>query len=487
MLLTNNKNLPLVVIFGRTNVGKSTLFNKLTEKKQALVSGIAGTTRDANRGLVRWRGLEFELCDTGGIMKVDNLFSTKKITGAARTTDEIQQKIEEQARDNLSRADLILFLVDNASGLLPDDRETALALKKILGKRQDRVLLVVNKVDGRGTRPRAAEFNRLGLAEPMLVSAVTGAGTGDLLDEVVGRLPSLVSAMAKKTNPTDSAAKVGLDEEIKVLIIGKPNVGKSSLLNRLLGEERVIVSPIPHTTREPQDILLGYKDKTIRLIDSAGLSRRGRQKAFKDDESAKLIKYGILKTLGRLKEAHLVLFVLDINEEITRQDARILEEIIEAQKSIIIIANKWDLISEKDTVKFTNYIYGRLPFAAFAPVQFTSALTGGKVGKILDLVLEVAEQRKKEISASQLNTFLMKIVKLHKPAKGKGLKAPHIHEFKQTWSRPPRFSLRIGAKDDLHFSYVRFITNRLREKFGFSGTPIKIEVVKNKRVHGSHR
>lgn len=462
-----NNGLPLVVIFGRTNVGKSTLFNCLTEKRQALVSSIEGTTRDSNIGRVEWQNRTFEIVDTGGIIDLNQLLNPNK------KNDEIQAKVEQQARNFIQQADLIMFVVDNKTGLLPQDRQMALLLKKILGDKKDNIILVVNKVDSYKQAAKAAEFNKLSLGEPITISATTGAGSGDLLEIALKKLPQ-----QKKVKIEEEK------EEIKVIMIGKPNVGKSSLLNSILGEERVIVSPIPHTTREPQDTEIIFKDKLIRLIDTAGISRKGQQAGYRKKDGNQLEKYGIEKSLHSLEKADIALLVLDINEEITHQDAKIVEEIVDRQKSIIIVANKWDLIEERNTKKFTESIYDKLPFINWAPIVFVSALTGNKVGKIPELILTVAEQRKKEISESILNTFLMRIVKIHKPAKGKGLKHPHIHKFEQINIDPPTFEIRIGSKDNLHFSYLNFINNRLREKFGFLGTPIRLWVRKNRKVHG---
>jgi len=261
------------------------------------------------------------------------------------------------------------------------------------------------------------------------------------------------------------------ENQIKVCILGKPNVGKSSLLNSILGYERVIVSPIPHTTREPQDTEIEYEDYLIKLIDTAGISRKGRK-------TKGLEKHGIDKTLAVLKKADLALMVFDISEELTKQESKIAEEIINRKKSLILIANKWDLITEKDVVKFTQYIHSSLPFAQFAPIQFVSALTGLKIKKIMDLIIEIKKNREIEISDSQLAKFLNSIVKIHKPAKGKGKRHPRLYKLSQVKINPPQFELNIGTKDDLHFSYVRFIENRLREKFNFTGTPLSIKVKK---------
>ena len=479
MTSTAKNKLPLVVIFGRTNVGKSTLFNCLTESRQALTSDVSGTTRDANRATVNWRAATFELCDTGGIIDLKHFREqAKKVSLRAASGKEIQQKVEDQARLLLNQADLILFLVDNKSGITSEDRLMVGALRKILPEKMNKVLLIANKVDSRAQAARASEFSRLGLGEPLLISASSGAGTGDMLDIVLDKLP-------KKIKPGEAADEK--KEEIRILIVGKPNVGKSSLLNSILGEERVIVSPVPHTTREPQDTLLSYQGKTFRLVDTAGISRAGQQKAFKEKISDKLIKFGIAKTLARLREVDVAVMVLDASVPLTHQDSHIAEEIVSAGKGLLIVANKWDLIKEKDTKYFTALIYGKLPFIAWAPIQFTSALTGAKVKNILDLALTINEERRRSLTDKEADNFLKWAVKVHRPSKGRGVKYPRLFDFKQIAIRPPRFSVRIGSKEDLHFSYIRFMMNRLRELYGFQGTPIIIEVEKNKRVHGSHQ
>jgi GTPase len=466
------KNLPTVVIFGRTNVGKSTLFNCLLEKRQAITSDIAGTTRDSNVGVAEWSGRQFELVDTGGIINLDRFL--EKNHGRKPGVDMIQDKIEAQAKTYLKKADLILFVLDGKDGLLPIDRELANLLKKLMDQNIENVVLVVNKIDNfRRQGERASEFYKLAMGEPISISATTGAGTGDMLDAIIARLPK-----EKKKKEEEEA------EEIRVIMIGKPNVGKSSLLNSLLGEERVIVSPVAHTTREPQDTVIRYKDRQIRLVDTAGLSRKGQQVGYKKKHKNQLERFGIAKSLHSLDEANITLLVLDINDELTHQDAKIVEEIVNRKKSLIIIANKWDLIEEKNVKDWTRKIYMRLPFVQWAPILFVSASTGSKTNKILDLILQVSEERKREISASILNTFLMKLVKMHKPTKGKGFVNPRIRRFEQVGINPPLFEVRIGAKESLHDSYTHYITNRLREKFGFTGTPISIWVSKKRKVHG---
>lgn len=463
------KKTPLIVIFGRTNVGKSTLFNCLREKKQALVSPIEGTTRDSNIGLVSWRGHELKFVDTGGIMDL------KFLAGSTKKTSDIEEKVQIQAREFLKQADLILFVVDAKAGLLPQDKQMAILLKKNTDTKK--LMLVANKVDSQRDLPKSSEFFKLSFGDPVNISAANGSGTGDLLDLILEKINGNLESPEREEEFEET--KVVVRPTLKVCIIGKPNVGKSSLLNSILGYERVIVSPVPHTTREPQDTLIKFRGQPVRIIDTAGISK-------KSGKSDGLEKYSTQKSLSVLNKADLALLILDINEEITHQDAKLVEEILERKKSLVIIANKWDKIEERDTKKYKNYIYGKLPFAQFVPIQFASALTGEKVRQILGTILKIHNERQLIISESQLNKFLLQIVKIHRPSKGKGVKHPHIHEFRQVAANPPKFTLRIGSKEDLHFSYVRFIENRLREKYGFLGTPITIAVTKYKNVHGSH-
>ena len=467
----NNKH-KLVAICGRTNVGKSTLFNAFTEKRQALVSDIAGTTRDSNLGTAEWRGLSFDLIDTAGLLD-SRALANKKIKD-----DDIDSQTQKQARSYLKMADLIIFVVDNKDGLLAEDKEIAEGLKKNK-LYKEKTIIVANKVDSFRLAPETAQFYKLGLGQPYIISAATGMGTGDLLDIIVEKLGGAKIPKRNLEIDDDALPVIETDQPVKLCIIGQPNVGKSSLLNSLLGYERVIVSPIPHTTREPQNTKLIYKDQKIIIVDTAGITRR-RQKA------GKLEQAGILKSLKSLEQADIALLILDISQPLTHQDAKIIQEIVDRGKSLFIIANKWDLVSERDTKKWTASIYDKLPFAAWAPIQFISAKTGEKVSKILDVALEISKNRKLQLSDSQCDKFLKAVVKIHKPAKGKGLKAPRIYEFKQTKNNPPRFLIRIGPNDDLHFSYVRFMANRLRERHSFIGTPLRISVTKDRKSHTTY-
>lgn len=486
------KKLPTVVIFGRTNVGKSTLFNKIVEKNLALIADIDGTTRDSNIANSEWNGIPFTLIDTGGIMDLDFLLGKKAETG------DIEARVQKQASDYLAKADLILFVVDAKAGVLPQDKEMSGLLKKILPDNK-KIMLVVNKSDTQALRKNAAPFYRLAMGEPITVSATTGSGTGDLLDEITDYLKIKFPLLKKNSKIIKEDLLIELQDRkeelrnaVKVCFIGKPNVGKSSLINKIVGYERAIVSPVPHTTREPQDIEFTYKDKLIKLIDTAGLSKQGQRDHKKSRVPAKikdvkaLEKMSIEKSLYSLNKADTALLVLDINEELTKQDARIIEEIVIRKKSLLIVANKWDLVEEKDTKKYTEIIYDFLPFATWAPIVFVSAKTGSKVGKILDILVEIDKDRRVELSEAQLDRFLSKVVKMHKPAKGTGTKHPHIYKIHQTSVNPPIIEVKIGSKDNLHFSYVRFLSNRLREKFGFTGTPISVKVLRNKKIHGMH-
>lgn len=464
MFKEEKKELPLVVICGRANVGKSTLFNCLTEKKQALISNIAGTTRDSNIGRVEWNNSSFELIDTAGI--TETYYSKNKAS-------DLDLQVEKQALSYLDKADLIVFLVDAKAGLMTEDKNLFKEIQKN-NDYKEKMVLVANKVDSFKLAPETAVFNKLGLGEPKIISSVSGLGTGDLLDFIVDEIDKERIHKVEKESLENTK-----DEVVKVCLVGKPNAGKSSLLNSIVGYERVIVSPIAHTTRESQDTNINFKGNKLKIIDTAGISKQGKR-------SKGLERFGIERTLSTLKRSDIALMVLDLSEEITNQDLKIIEEINNLQKSLIIIANKWDKIEDRNTKEWLQAIRIKIPFVNYAPIQFISAKTGEKVGKIMDLIVTVAEQRKLSLSDSQTEKFLKNVVKIHKPAKGKGTKAPRIYEFKQLKSNPPLFYLRIGPNDNLHFSYVRFMENRLRDRHGFLGTPIKIKVAKHKKSHTTY-
>jgi len=461
---------PNVVIVGRINVGKSSFFNRLTETDKALTSKVAGTTRDYNLGQVNWRKKTFNLIDTGGINidilkhSIQLLLSTKTIKKKEPKTDVIEKEIINQTKTALTKADLILMIVDGQAGLLPEDKELALVLKKI----KTPILLVANKIDSQKYQHQINDFFKLGLGQPWPVSAVNGSGTGDFLDELIKKI-KWPAGRPKKI--------IQSAETIKVAMIGKPNVGKSSLVNKILGEKRVIVSPTPRTTREPQDTEITYKDQKITLIDTAGL----RKKARIEPGLEKIITK---KTLAMINTADIILLITEVEQPLTRQDSHLAGLIKETGTGIILVANKWDLIEDKDKkidTKIQKQYQIDFPHLNFVPLIFISAKTGRNVDKILDLILEVYEQKQKEIPDKALERILKKIVKQHRPRQAKGAKRPHLYTLTQASSNPPEFIVTVGEKQNVHFSYLRFIENQLRKKFGFLGVPLKIRVTQLKR------
>lgn len=471
--------LPRVVIFGRANVGKSTLFNTLTERKQALIADIAGTTRDANFGDMNWRGTDFELVDTGGFLDLKFLASKKA------NPDSIDERVQVQARQLVTRADLILFLVDNNDGLMEQDKQMAKIIKKIITD-PAKIILIANKVDNAKRTNDASVFYQLGLGEVHAISAVSGAGTGDLLDILIARLKDqqpetkvkkIKERKVENTNETREEAAAAAenveDDTIKIAIIGKPNVGKSSLMNSLLGYERVIVSPIAHTTREPQNTKLTFNGRNFVLIDTAGINKHW-------DHTDRLTKMGIAKSLAIINEADIVFLVLDVSDELTKQEAKLTEEIITLHKSLIIVANKWDLVPDRDPKIHTRRIYQTLPFVQFAPVHFMSAKNRTKLDSLMNLAIKIADNRKLQVTYSQLLKFIKGCINKHKPTKGKGTRFPHIYNFFQTKSNPPEFAIQVGSKEYLADSYLHYVANQLRLRYDLEGTPINIWVDKRR-------
>ena len=462
ILITPNK-LSTVVIVGRTNVGKSFLFNRLTESGKALVSEIEHTTRDYNTGKVNWRTKTFTLIDTGGVnienlkKSIQSLLPGKKVKSLDQV-DLIEKEIIEQTKLALAKADLLLMVADGKAGLNFEDKELALVLKK-LGKP---VFLIVNKIDRLKLHHQVNEFFKLGLGKPFPVSAANGSGTGDMLDELIKKIKG------QKGRPKKEAG----EKPVRIAIIGKPNVGKSSLINKVLGEKRVIVSPMPQTTREPQDTAISYQDKKIILIDTAGLKKQAKIAPGLDSLASR-------RTLGVLKRASVILFVTDASQPISKQDAALVGLMKDAGAGIILVANKWDLIpgkTDKSDNLVRSYYQRAFPFLSFAPIIFTSALTGRNVEKILDLALAVNREREKEVSDEDLKTVLKTVIKRQYPAPAEGEKQPHLLSLKQTKTNPPEFTLLLGPKQSLHFSYIRLIENQIRQNLGFLGVPVAVKV-----------
>lgn len=444
-----------VAIVGRVNVGKSTLFNRLISQPKAITSAVAGTTRDRNYAVCSWNGLDFNLIDTGGL------------------TDEqlaMDQQINKQLKYALAEADLFLMVVDSKTGLMAEDKKLASLLKHY----KKPIVLASNKADNEKIKQQIAEFYQLNIGEPLPVSAGNGKGSGDLLDQIVTDLRKIKKPSVKATKPDE-------DKIIKVAIIGQPNVGKSSLINALLNEERLIVSDIPHTTRDAQDIHVSYQKRRIAFIDTAGIRRKSKR-AYDAFE-----KQSVDQSLFSLKRADVVLFVTDVNKRLSFQDKHLANELINSGAGVIMLANKWDAVPDKDNKSDKEYItYYRsyLPFLPWAPLMFVSAEEKTNIHKILPMVIKVNEEKQKIISENALEKLLKTLVKKHKPSRGKGTKHPYIYNLKQIGSNPPLFAIKINFKAELHDSYLRFIENNLRYKFGFVGVPIKIKVIKLQNTLG---
>ena len=443
--------LPQIAIVGRANVGKSTLFNRLVEKNKALVSPISGTTRDRNIDKVSWQGKHFILIDTGGL----DIESSQ--------AGLIEKNIVKQAHKAIADADLILFLIDIKDGVLPTDRELARDLIK--SGQKAKTILVGNKADSLKWHQMAGDLYSLNLGEPNMISAANGSGCGDLLDLIIGRLP--------KRKSKSSLEKKKL--EIKVAIVGKPNVGKSSILNSILGEERVIVTDIAHTTRESHDIEFSYKDYNFTLIDTAGIVRKS-QVGHKTLERA-----SVEKSLHTISQADVVVFVTEAQKRIDALDKKVTQEILDNGKSLIIVANKWDLIPDKGTNtinQYVDYYYNQFPYLWWAPIIFVSAKDEIRTRKILDLIIDIEKSKAIKLSKSQLDKFLKYQISRHRPSRGRGLKNPYIYKIEQVGTNPPKFLIYVNDPKILHFSYIRFLQNNIREKFHILGTPIQMETNK---------
>ena len=443
--------MPRVALVGRANVGKSTLFNRLAESHfDAIVSPIAGTTRDRKFGIVEWNNKHFELVDTGGLDVIHE--------------NAVEKQIYAQTETAIADADLVLLVVDIKSGEpMPQDKLAARIVKKS-GKPY---ILVVNKADNVRHQALGNSFYQLsGKNQLYFISAVTGLGTGDLLDAVLEVLKSVKLIPSKSPVP-----------EIKLAVIGKPNVGKSSLINGLVGYERMIVSPVPYTTRDAQPVLITYHNTNIELIDTAGI-RRNSQKE-------KLEKISVFQSKNAVEEADITWLVIDVTEPLSFQDARLGELLIDAKSSVIIVANKWDAIENKDsnTIETTRALFYKFfPHLTFAPIIFCSAKNNHRLQDLLKLTVDVFVARNTHIGSSELERFLDEVKLKHPPAKGKGVIRPKLFALIQKDARPPRFELIKDAKSDLHTSYVRFLTNQLRAKYNFLGAPISIGMRKLTRT-----
>jgi GTP-binding protein len=452
-------NKPVVALVGRPNVGKSTLFNRLAGEPLAIVNDTPGTTRDRIFSESEWNGIEYNIIDTGGIDP-----STGGNEPLSIDSSEYIRQIRVQAEIAIQEADAILFITDAISGVTPADMEVAQILRRSQHKKNGipwpPIFLVVNKADSDGYRKQALQFYELGMGEPYALSAVHGTGTGDLLDALVASFPE------GEEQPADDSAKIA--------IVGKPNVGKSSLLNRLAGEERAIVSSIAGTTRDAVDSHIEYNGIQVTLIDTAGIRRRGRIEPGVE-------KYSVIRSLRAIERADVALLVIDATSGITAQDAHIAGFILEAWKSTVVLVNKWDAIT-KDTYtmdQFTNQIQKDLNFMSYVPILYISAKTGQRIEQVMPLALRVQEERLARLTTSQLNRILQAAQDAHAPSSRSG-RSLRIYYGTQVRNDPPTFLLYVNDPALAHFTYVRYLENQLRKEYSYIGTPIRL-VMKPRR------
>ena len=450
---------PVVALVGRPNVGKSTFFNRLAGEPLAIVDTVPGTTRDRLFSESEWNGRDFIIVDTGGIDPTSGGKDPLSIASA----DYIVQ-IKNQAEVAIQEADAILFLTDAGAGVTPADQEVANLLRRKQRERNGQpwppVLLVVNKADSSALRDQVNQFYELGMGDPYPISAIHGTGTGDLLDALVASFPA--------------AQEEEEDESVKIALVGKPNVGKSSLLNRLVGEERAIVSPIAGTTRDSLDSHLLFNEIPLTLIDTAGIRRRGRVLPGVE-------KYSVVRSMRAIERADVSLLMIDATDGISAQDAHIAGYILEAWKSVVVLVNKWDAIPKDNFTmnNFTDQIRKDLNFMDYVPILFISALTGQRVDQVLPLALQVQEERLARLSTGVLNRIIQNAQDSHQsPSRaGRNLR---IYYATQVRSDPPTFMLYCNDPKLAHFSYLRFLENRIRQEYPFMGTPIRL-VLKPRR------
>jgi GTP-binding protein len=444
---------PIVAVVGRPNVGKSTLFNRLVGERKAVTSDIPGTTRDRILGDSDWQGHDFTVIDTGGLEIYEPRGARDTAPLAEGSADFVPQ-IRAQALIAVEECDVVVLMVDAAQGVTAADQEIA----EILRKARKPILIAANKADNEKRRAEAVEFYGLGVGEEVYpISALHGTGTGDLLDGIVeafGRAP--VQDLDEE------------DDSLKIAIVGRPNVGKSSLLNRLLGEERVIVSPIPGTTRDSIDTHITWEGLPVTLIDTAGIRKRGSIQPGVE-------QFSVLRAFKALERADVALLMLDAVEGVTAQDTHVAGMVKDANRSVVIVVNKWDVIEkDNETMKvFTDTIRYRFDFIAYAPILFISAKTGQRIHTVLPTAARVQEERLIRIPTSDLNNLIREAMLKHAPPSRTGRK---LKVFYGTQVRvdPPTFLFHVNDVNLVHFSYERYLENQIRDKYGFLGTPIRL-------------
>lgn len=439
---------PIVAVIGRPNVGKSTFFNRLAGKRISIVENTPGVTRDRIYAEVEWLDHRFSLIDTGGL--------------EPSSSELIPAQMRYQAQLAIDTANVILFLVDGRDGVTAQDREIA----ELLRKNQKPILLVVNKVDSHEHSEHYYDFYELGLGEPVEISAEMAYGIGDLLDLVVAFFPEKLQMEEE-------------DELIKVAVIGKPNVGKSSLINHLLGEDRVIVSEMAGTTRDAIDTLFSSDGQDYMLIDTAGLRRKS--KIYDDVEH-----YSVIRAIAAIERADVCVLMIDAREGVTEQDKKVAGLSHENGKAMLILVNKWDLIDKDDKTvnRMTKDIRRELGFCQYAPILFVSVISGQRINKILPSIQYIANQNALRVQTGVLNEVIAEATLMKQPPSDKG-KRLKIYYITQVSVKPPTFILFINDKELTHFSYLRYLENRIRESFGFEGTPLRFMYREKAGGHGS--
>ncbi|MBI5838479.1 MAG: ribosome biogenesis GTPase Der [Chloroflexi bacterium] len=451
---------PIVALVGRPNVGKSTLFNRLAGERLAIVDDTPGTTRDRLFSESEWNGRAFNIVDTGGIDPTHG-GRTPLSTGSA---DFIEQ-IREQAQVAIQEADAVLFINDGETGVTSPDREVADILRRSQKKLPDGtfwppIFVVVNKCENADRRAQASEFYELGLGDPYPLSAVHGTGTGDLLDDLVKSFP-----------PQETSEE---DDSVKIAIVGKPNAGKSSLLNMLAGNERAIVSPIAGTTRDSIDTKFEFDGIEITLIDTAGIRRRGKIERGVE-------QYSVLRSFKSIERADVALLMIDAATGITSQDAHIAGFILDEWKSCVVLVNKWDALEKDSTTmdEYTAIIRRELNFMDYVPILYISAKTGQRVDQVLPMALRVQEERLARLTTSKINEIIHNAQDAH-PHPSHAGRALKMFYGTQVRSDPPTFMIYVNEPKLMHFSYLRYLENQIRAQYGFLGTPIRI-VTKGRR------
>lgn len=439
---------PKIVLIGRTNVGKSTIFNRLCGRDIAIVSKIPGTTRDRRLGECLWLGRTFTIIDTAGL--------------DVKSQEEIDKLAVVKAKEAIQKADIVLFVVDARDGLLAQDKE----YNRLIRKSGKPAMLAINKIDSYKQMPLAAEFEKLGFKHSEAISAKTGAGFGDMLDTISGLLP-------EKQQTEGEEEKISM---IKIAIIGKPNVGKSLLFNKIIGEDISIVSSLPHTTRDSQDVvaLFQHKDSAEKyhliFIDTAGIIKKRK---IKD----KLIELSIEQSMESIRRSNIVFLVVDAAEPITMQDKNLAREILENNKSLIFVVNKWDLRPEKTDKSdkiYTDFLRAHFPFLTWAPIIFVSAKTGAKMARLVETAVEIFRRQQRRLTDGELKAFLSHLLKKKAPPLEKGSGRTYIFEIKQIKNNPLTFEIIAKNAEKIPFAYRRFIQSELRRYFEFDGCGIKL-------------